>query len=194
MLKKLKNLIKKLREILDLLFKNEKSQQAPSVEVEKPVTPTSPSEPISPAQPEEAAEPPVTNPTGQITSFLWKPVSDTNPKVVVMVVSCDQIRSDDLRVELYDKADKIMKWLKKSKTSPGRGNQLPQDKYGRINFKVGPTCEDFKKYSPVKVKFYVELNGVKTYVKVQNQEFVLMKKPCQRQVMKNGKLVLDSKV
>lgn len=176
-----------IKSLFSKLFKKKvKTEPAVTEEVEVVVKPSN-------TAPAPCPEPDVTNPDGQITSLLWKPVSDTNPKVVVIVVSCDEIRSDDLRVEVYTKTGGLMRSLKNCKTSPGRGNQLPGDKFGRINFKVGPTFEEFKRYAPVSLKFFVNVGKTKKYLKIQGLDEVKVRAVGKRWNLKHGKMVEEKK-
>lgn len=182
--------------LVDLFKKNKKNDNEvdtkPDTNADSAPTPVSPSLPenTTPAQPtpttvttDPTGDPPVTDVTSQVQSFLWKPISDTNPVCSVITVSADKIRSEDLKVEILDKNDVIIPGLLsvKNKYSNGRGNPLPGFKFARINFKPGLTDKQFKKYAPIKVRFYIESSTIKkTYIKVMNKDFILIKDPTQR--------------
>lgn len=129
----------------------------------------------------QGAEPPFTDVRSQVSSFLWKPISDTNPRVSVITVSAEAIRSDDLRVQVFDKKGKLLKLdEKKNKYSNGRGNPLPGFKYARINFKPGWTSAQFKRVAPITVQFYVSYLGKKIPVLVLGKTGITIKNPHQR--------------
>lgn len=154
---------------------------APQPTVPKEPKPNSPS--IPPNNPvDQSGDPDVTDPSAQVQTFLWKPISDTNPIVSVITVSADAIRSDELFVEIYDKANKIITGLipGKNQYSSGRGNPLPGFKYGRINFKPGWTDKQFSKSAPIKIKFYTVVKGKRLYVKVLGKDYFEVKDPIKR--------------
>lgn len=123
-------------------------------------------------------EPTETSLDAEVTSFLWKPVSDTSPMVTVITVSCDKARSEHLRIDIKGKNDIPLKIENtKNKYSTFRGNQLPNHKYGRINFKPGLTHQEFSKYTPLKISFYLEIAGVRTNIKVGGKDFIVIKEP-----------------
>ena len=74
-----------------------------------------------------------------------------------------------------------------------RGNKLPQDKFGRINFKPGPTAKEFAKSAPLRVSFYIDKDGVKTPVKTYGSEALVITDPTKRWVGRGGKLVIENK-
>jgi len=166
----------------------EEVKPTPAVQETKPTTP-------APEAPEATGDDPaVTNPSAGITSFLWKPLSDTNPKVTVITVSADEIKSDDLRVRILNKKGKDMEIITvKNKYSTARGNKLPQDKLGRINFKPGLTAEQFMKAAPIKIIFYTEIAGKKSDILTCGNAVVEIKDTTKRWVIKNGKLTPDPK-
>lgn len=199
-MKKLKQFIQKVIEFFKEIFsdKEEKVEQKPAAPVE-PTTPpptqeAPPVEPKVPTQEEHQDEPAETSLSGEVTSFLWKPESDTNPKVAVIVVSADLIRSEHLKVKILDKDNRPLKVIPdKNKYSLERGNKLPQDKFGRINFKPGPTDKQFLKSAPLKVSFYIDKDGLQTPIKTYGKDFQVIKDPTKRWAGKGGKLVIENK-
>lgn len=194
-----------VRRFIDCLRGKHKQEEKPIPQPEPvPVTPQPTSPPIetptpapapvpAPAPtPEDSDEPTVTEPTAQITSFLWKPLSDTSPTTVI-VVGCDKIRSEHLRVELFDGSGKEISGKKTKNPGSKRGNKENGYKYGRINFKPGKTASQYAALQPIKVRFFVELNGQRYDIKIQNQDFLIISDAKKRWKAKNGKLVFDPK-
>lgn len=183
----MKKLLKKLIKFLKKLFGAKEEESNPSGDASTPPNTPAPN-PIPPPQvngPEPidpTGDPAHSNPNGQVQTFLWKPESDTNPQVSVIVVSADELRSDELKVEILDKNNKEIPGLipDKNKYSNGRGNGLPGFKYERINYKPGLTDKQFKKFAPLKVKFYLKLASGRKDVKVLNKEFIIVKNPEER--------------
>lgn len=187
----MKKLIEKLISFLEKLLKKFKKQPVetpptiPNVEVEPEDSLPKPPPVIEQETQEKidsTGDPKKTKAGAQVQTFLWKPLSDTNPIVSVITVSADDIRSDELFVEILDKSNKVIPNLipGKNRWSAGRGNGLPGYKYERINFKPGLTDKQFQKHAPIKVKFYTQVGKVKTYVKVMNKDFIKVDKPTQR--------------
>lgn len=121
-------------------------------------------------------EPAKCDPNGNITTFLWKPVSDNDGNVVV-VVGCDTIRSRDLHMELLGKSGKT---LKVPISYGGRANKLPQLKYGRIHFRLARKATEFKRSAPLVVRFYQKVNNKKKIVTVMGKDFIKITKPTVR--------------
>lgn len=129
----------------------------------------------------EDDDPEFTNPEAEVTSFLWKPESDTDPKDVVVVVSADEIRADDLKIEVYSKDGKKLP-LREGRKPFGakRANKKGNHKYARIMFKLQWKAHDFVKYSPLAVYFYINHNGSKKRVKILGNKGVMVKDPLNR--------------
>jgi len=145
-------------------------------------TPTPTLSPVPPVlTPSEEEEPAVSDPYGFITSFLWKPESDTTPKGIVISVSSDTLRAEDVRVTLKDSFGKIIK--ANDKYNMGgllRGNKLPGHKYGRFNFKPGGSAESYSPSKPLTVSFTLVLNGKSTPIKVMDKFSIEIKDPSKR--------------
>lgn len=153
--------------------KREQKPQPPIVEAPKP----NPEPPFD----EHTAEPAFSSEKGTITSFLWKPESDTNPKVTVISVSSDTLKAADVRIQIKDKKGKIVKGNEEyNKGGNLRANRLPNHKYGRFNFKPGKKASEFAKLAPLTVSFFVELGGVRLPVKVMGKDSIVVKDPKQR--------------
>jgi hypothetical protein len=169
---------KELAPVEEVLPADDFEPELPEVEVApEPVI-----EVRKPADIDPTGDPAMTNLAAEVQSFLWKPESDTNPMVSVIVVSADEIRSDDLHVEIYSKNGRRVLGLKTHKNlySSGRGNKLPKFKYGRINFKPGHTAERFAQLAPLTVKFYIKLGEEKRYIKCVGKDEVKIKDPTKR--------------
>ena len=99
----------------------------------------------------EAGEEPATVDGAGADHVLWKPESDTHPKVAVVAVAADYINRYDLEVCIFRGKDKIAC----ARTySDHRGNKLPQHKFGRFNFKFGRKAESLPKN--IELRFYVD--------------------------------------
>ena len=199
----IKNILLKIKELLKSLWKSVLKQREPSTVVEqapiespveiKPeeppmVAPTAPE-----AIPEVQEEPDTTDPTSMVTSFLWKPLSDTNPKVTVVTVACDGIRSEHLFMEVLDSQDVLLAGKTSKNQWSERGNKLPGCKFGRVNFKPGPTAAKYAKSQPLKVRFFVMLDNVRTDVTIQGKPLATIKDATVRWVMHGGKMSIDIK-
>lgn len=185
LLEKLKKLVEKVKEIIALFKEEEKPEEQEETEEPTPTPEPEEEEPApspTPGPVDATGDPEVTDPTGGVTSFLWKPVSDTNSKVTVITVSADTIRSEDLRVQCFDKdGTKIPLSEEKNPHSKGRGNQLPGHKFARINFKPGWSATEFKKVAPITVRFQAVLsNGKRASLLVMGKDKIVIKDPTQR--------------
>lgn len=188
-LEKLKTLIDKLIAKLD---KKTEEKEPPVAEPAPTTPPVSTPTPVQPAPQQPAPQAPGIDPTGdpaqtdlsklKVTSFLWKPVSDTNPVVSVVTISTDTIRSDDLRLRIFDKNGKLISGTQeKNKYSNGRGNgPLPGHKYARINFKYGKTDKEFSKLAPIKVTFVAVVAGKEYPVTIMGKDSMIIKDPTKR--------------
>jgi len=112
-------------------------------------------------------EPLSTGKIGKITSFLWKPDSDTSGKPVILV-SCDEVPRDELFVEVLN-GKKIPVLLKNNKAF-SRGNRIPGRIYGRISFQTGMSLDAFRQYEqPIYIKFYQIIDGKKVYLNIMGK-------------------------
>lgn len=186
----MKNFIEKvinfINELKSLFSKDKEVEN--KVEAPKVVKPSKPSKNVTPVVQEEVEvvdphndEIEVSQDGAKITSFLVKPVSDTNPKILVFSVSCDLARAEDVKIKIKDKKGKVLK-VKDTYNSGGskRGNRLPGHKYGRFNFKPGPTAEEFKKSAPLEVSFTVNVNGKSQVLPVMGKDSIIVKDPTKR--------------
>jgi hypothetical protein len=125
-------------------------------------------------EPQIGLEPKTVKSKAKITSFLWKPVSDTDPKVMVVSVSADNINSKDLRMYIEGPKGKPIKGDNDSKVFV-RQNILPGHKYGRINFKYGQKADFFKPGTRVVFEL---VTGER--VLVMDKEYIVVKNPLER--------------
>lgn len=180
MLKKIKNFL------LILLFGSkkphkmdaEKPVDMPTVEhkpTKKPATPVvqKPSANVKTSSPHAYGkhdngygEPQSTGTIGQITSFLWKPDSDHGGEPVV-VVSCDDVPTNELFIEVFNSNGNPMKSVDSNAFS--RANKLDSHKFARISFRLGVTKKTFKKSVPLKVQFYQVVDGKKHILSIKNR-------------------------
>jgi hypothetical protein len=127
-----------------------------------------------------------------ITHCLWKPVSDTSPEVVI-VVAADTIRREHLVLELRDSSDKIIKLKTNRSYSDHRGNQLPDHKLGRFNFKPGFKIENLKSREPITVKFFIQIGKKKHECKIGGKDSFVIKDVSKRWICTAGRVRLDPK-
>lgn len=119
-------------------------------------------------------EPPSTGKVGEVTSFLWKPHSENTGNPVVLV-SCDDVPRGELFIEIMKKNGKPFRL--KSNKAFSRANKLDRDKYGRISFRLGLSINTYRKNSPIRVKFFQEVNGVRKYIKVMGKPSLVISNP-----------------
>ena len=159
----------------DLIVGKEK-EEAPKEETpvnEKPKPEPKPKPEEKPKEEHSSGEPKRSKVKGEVTTFLWKPVADHSSNPVV-VVGCDDIRSQDLKMEILGKKNKP---LRVDIRVTGRANKLGHMKYGRINFRPQRTAKQFERSAPLKIRFYHTFTGKKKYVKVRGKDKIIVKKP-----------------
>lgn len=127
-----------------------------------------------------------------VTHCLWKPLSDTSPELV-LAVAADSIRREHLRLEFFNAKNKPIKLKTNKSYSDHRGNQLPDHKLGRFNFKPGFKVESLVKHEPITVKFFIEIDGKRHECKVGGLESFLIKDVTKRWVAHNKRVRLDPK-
>lgn len=172
MLKKLKELIKKLLEKLG--FRKEAAPKEEKPEEEAiPVPKEDPKE--EPEEDKRFADPKKSNPKANIPTFLWKPESDNAPHNPVVVVACDEVRNEDLKCKIYGQNGKLLENL--SGSSTGRANGLPGFKYGRIHFRPSKSDKQLKKRAPLKIEFCLPDGSI---IKIRNRKDKKVKDPTKR--------------
>jgi hypothetical protein len=127
---------------------------------------------------------PVTVPGAGVDLCLWKPVSDTNPKVAVLSIAAAYSNRGDLEVAVFSGGKEL---LRARTYSIHRGNKLPQHKYGRFNIKLGRVGAKFPK--GIVVRFY----SLGKRVTVGGLKEMKIADPTKRYVAENGKIRLDPK-
>ena len=115
-------------------------------------------------------EPKKSNPDGKVTKILWKPKSDVDPNVVV-VVECNSVRSKDLKLEILGKGRKP---LKVGIRMSGRANG------NRINYRLDRPAKKFNKSAPLKLRFYQMVKGKKVVVQFKGKDSLQIKQPTRR--------------
>jgi len=113
------------------------------------------------------AEPLSTGMIGTITSFLWKPESENSGNPVVLV-SCDDVPTNELFIEVFNSKGNVMRSVEQGAFS--RGNQLPNQKFARISFRLGVSMKSFKSAAPLTIKFFQVVEGQKTYLDIKNRK------------------------
>jgi hypothetical protein len=159
-----------IKELLEKLFRKSTEKATEPKPKPEPVKPTeSPKSEVTLEEPEKSTIP-------VITSFLWKPDSDTFPKGVVVSVSSDTLRARDVRIKFVDKNGKNIK-IKTTFNEGGhlRGNRLPNHKFGRFNFKPGGFPKDFENKAPISVSFTAFIDGIEVPCKVMGKDFIVVK-------------------
>lgn len=145
-------LLKKLLELIKSLFKKKESKPEPKQE-----------QPKEEPKPEEKPEKPENHHEGKgeepensefkkakIDSFLWKPVSDGDGNVVILI-SCDNMISSDVKLEIKNRKGNA---IKVSIRNTGRANGEAGQKFARIHYRIGRQATGFKKASPLTAVFY----------------------------------------
>ncbi len=127
-----------------------------------------------------------------VTHCLWKPESDTHPKVAVIAVAADTIIRHDLRLHIKDKNGKSVASNVKT-YSDHRGNQLPDHKFGRFNFKFGKKAETLSKVSPLTISFTIEVDGKSYPCKVGGLDEFVVTDPKKRWVCSGKRVRFDPK-
>jgi hypothetical protein len=107
---------------------------------------------------EEPEEPETNYKEAKVKSILWKPESDNDGNPVVLV-SCDNVHSEDLKIEIRNKNGNKMRV---GIQNTGRANQEAHCKFGRVHFRLDRSAERFKKASPIEIRVIVEKTGKKS--------------------------------
>lgn len=176
-------LFSSLFNIIKSVFKTKQTKKEPTTDVviDQVVEPVEVE--ATPAVTAEIDDPEFSDPTAEITTFLWKPVSDTPPRVAVISVSCDKARAEHVKVQIKDNKGRIIPKLVERYNVGGikRNNPVPGHVFGRFNFKPGPTNSSFVQYAPLTVSFFLEVEpGKRTRMKVMGKKSIVIKDPTQR--------------
>lgn len=115
-------------------------------------------------------DPKKSNPNGKIDSILWKPKADHNPNAVV-VVGCEDVRKEDLKLEILGKSGKPLK-VNIPMTGRANGN--------RIHYRPDRTAKDFKKSAPIQLRFYQMVDGKKVIVQFKGKNVLTVTDPTRR--------------
>jgi len=89
----------------------------------------------------------------KIQSFLWKPASENDSNVVILVTA-DQLKTEDLKMRILNHKKKVMKKI--NIRNSGRSNKLGHFLYPRITFRLDRSAEKLKRKAPLFVQFYVK--------------------------------------
>lgn len=183
------NFFKKLVELLKRLFSSEKSetdssQSTPTIVGKPPTISTKPKpKPEKPSSnPYELVasgqdshgniiyDPKVSNPNGTVDGILWKPESDNDANAVV-VVKCESVRKEDLKLEIVGKSGKALK-IYIPMTGRANGN--------RVHFRPKRTAKQFIKSAPLQLKFFQVIDGKRVVVPVMGKPYFEVKQPTKR--------------
>jgi len=165
--------------IKDLFGKEEDPKPQPKP---KP-TPKPKPKPEKPKEEESSRdeEPSKSKAKGEVTTFLWKPDADYVGNNPVVLAGCDDIRSQDLKMEILGRKNRPLKVEIKN---TGRANRLGYMKYGRIHFRPQRSVSQFKRSAPLKIRFYHTFTGKKKYVKVRGKDQIVVKHVDKRKDLK----------
>ena len=178
----MKNFINFILELLGLRKKEKDTK--PSVSKPKPTVEPQPkpeSKPLEPKAKEEEkkekkkAVPKKSNPNAKITTFLWKPESDNDGKVVILV-KCDGMRPGDIKMELFSSKGTKLKINQNAQPNLANGD--------RIHFRPGKVAKSLKKQAPLSVKFFHKLDGKKQYIIIRTRKQIKISAPQKRKDLK----------
>lgn len=116
-------------------------------------------------------DPKKSNPDGKLKSILWKPKSDHAPHDPVVVVGCDDVRKEDLKLEILGKSGSV---LKVGIRMSGRANG------NRVHFRIDRAAEKFKKSAPIKLRFFQTVKGKKKIVQFKGKDTLTIQSPTRR--------------
>ena len=85
-----------------------------------------------------------------VQSVLWKPESDNDGKVVVLI-TCDEMKTEDVKLRILNKKKRP---IRANIRIAGRSNRLGHFKYARITYRVDQYAENLVKRSPLTLEFY----------------------------------------
>jgi hypothetical protein len=171
----MRNIFERIIAFFRNLFGGTKQEPVVPTQPQPPVL-TPPTPPTPPKEPTGDLEEPATSTSPVIGTFLWKPDSDTHPKGVVISISSDTLRAQDVRITFTNKNGRKMS-IKNTYNAGGhlRANRLAGYKYGRFNFKPGGFPKDYEKGAPITVTFTAIIDGIEVPCKVVGRNQIVIK-------------------